>query len=356
MKRINQILALLIIGAMTLMLSCSKEESKTKPVGAENLSPYDQQVNKTIKQFRQTIAFYHENPNFKSGETVSADSALWLLEATINYSHAFPNEYYDQFKVDSAYITVPKNLGGTISVDALVQKYDELKAEVTTLYYSSGFENKGLVVVDLKESSQNATEITILAETITGDKGNEPPPVPPVLGGPFEAGDNWWFGDEGGLCIENEGEGSDAATELFNEIVNEIPDPAGNYYFINHADYDIEGGNSSIRRDGWNDPEDNHVDYLLFYASTSVGTCGSDTLCVEWTEMNTYYSYLKLLIFSYLPEHEPLLYGKSIEEVFDVDGYSEYDALNDVFKYKHLLKTKFGEQVGYSEGESPEDL
>ena len=62
-------------------------------------------------------------------------------------------------------------------------------------------------------------------------------------------GDDLWYGNQGGLCSENSSKNSDAAHELFLEINNEIPDPGGNYHFINELAYDNAGGDNLIKRD-----------------------------------------------------------------------------------------------------------
>ncbi len=354
MKRTFYLFGILIAGAMITMYSCTKENQTTDRAPAPatmqqastlvgGLIPTDLKVNALIKNFKQKVAYYRKNPTLKSSETVPADSALWYLEATINYSHAFPNEYYEGFEIDTAYLSIAKDDNGNVDMVVLSQKYNELKVEVSTLYHGSSYENKGLAVVDLKEASQNGSGIVFIAETLTGNKGTEPPD--PVLGGPFTIGDNWWYGEEAGKCEENSPLGSDAAKQLLGHINDEIPDPNGNYFFINHVDYEIEGGDDLLDR---GEIHDNHLDYYLFFATTALGpnSCGHDTLCVEWPEMNIYYSYLKILIFDFLPSNAQELFGKSIEEVINVQGYSVWN--QPYIEYKHYLKAKFGEKVGYA--------
>lgn len=357
MKKIKFITVLCIIALFTsiIMNSCKKENnaiSETKE--NNNFSQKDLKINRLISGFIEKMENVRENPALKSGDEMPADSALWYIEATMNYSHSFPNEYYKEFKIDSAYFSIDKKTNGEVDLDELTQKYGALKSEVTNLYYASEFENKGLAVVDLTEISQTNDEISIMVETFTGNRGTNPPD--PQIDGPFEQGDNWMYGDLLGKCTGNEFIVSDAAEELFNEIVNEIPDPNGQYYFINHYIYIIEGGDDLIRRDDWNDPEDNHLDYLLYFATTKLGpnSCGDDTLCLERNEMNLYYSYLKYLIFSYLPENAPELQGKTIEEVLDVEGYSEY--VEPYIEYKHYLETMFGDKIEYLDGDGPTEL
>ncbi|MEZ5081864.1 MAG: hypothetical protein R2750_00160 [Bacteroidales bacterium] len=152
--------AVFLAATLLFVFSCSKEEEKSENQQQAVRTAYEQQVNKAIKDFKQKVAYYHENPGYKNGESVSADSALWLLEATINYSHAFPNEFYGEILTEDLSLVVPKNSSGEVDMDVLAQKYDEMKLDITTAYYNSTFENKGLVLVDLSETSQTGDEIT----------------------------------------------------------------------------------------------------------------------------------------------------------------------------------------------------
>jgi hypothetical protein len=98
------------------MTNCSKEATETKK--AENpLSQNDLKIGNLIKAFKSKVAHYEQFPDLKSSEKVSVDTALWLLESTINYSHAFPNEFYNEFETDSVLITLQRNADGSINMD-----------------------------------------------------------------------------------------------------------------------------------------------------------------------------------------------------------------------------------------------
>jgi hypothetical protein len=336
---------------MVMVFACTKESVIDKPITKHELTAYETHINKTLKDFKQKMEYVHANPHLKSGESIPADSAVWLLEATINFSHAFPNEFYSEFEIDSLTLVVERNADGTVDMNELTSKYDEMKQAVADAYHNSGYEVKGLAVVDLTETTVTVSEIIINVQVITGSRGVDPGPGGFGINGPFAEGDDWWYGEEAGNCDENGAEGSDAAEQLQNEIANEIPDPSGNYFFINITEYIVEGGDQLIRRP--NDLEDNHIDYYLYYANSIIGL-SSDTSCVEWPEMNLYYSLLKFLIFSYLPSNDPELYGKCIVEVMDIQGYSQW--INNVIHQKHRLTAKFGIKVGVKDGEGPEEL
>ncbi len=348
------------MSAVIIFFACTKENNEAaiqNSPAQTNLTQNDLKINNLIKTFKDKIAYYKANPDLKDGETVPADSALWYLEATINYSHAFPNEYYDGFEIDTSYITVPVNSDGTVDMSVLTQKYEEMKSNVAADYHNSQFTEKGLSFVDLSEVSGSDNTLTLEVKTATGEKNNEPPPPTPV-DGPFSLGDNWWYGEDAGKCDEAAGEGKDAAKRLWEEAQATIPDPNGNYTFIGPFIYkEIEGGNDEFLYPNDPQPNDNHLDYYLFYASTEYGPCGDDTLCLEYPEMNTYWNRLKYLMYHfYLDQAGWENYDIMCIFSFDDDSYP-YESNNITYtKYFHYGTLKFGIKIYYSSGDGPEEL
>ncbi|NOX45654.1 MAG: hypothetical protein GXO89_01580, partial [Chlorobi bacterium] len=318
------------------------------------LTPTDLKVNALIKNFKQKVAYYRKNPTLKSGESLPADSALWYLEATINYSHAFPNEYYNQFEVDTSYLAVPLNGDGTVDMAVLTQKYDEMKAKVADDYHNSSFTEKGLGYVSLTEISQNNGEMSLIVESGTGKKSNEPPPTP--VNGPFGPGDDWYYGEDAGNCGTNAPMSSDAAEQLYIEASNTIPDPNGNYTFIGpFIEKEIFGGDADLQYPNDPVPGDNHLDYYLFYADTEIGI-SEDTLCLEYTEMNTYWNRLKYLMYHYYLD-QPGMEDYDIMCILVFDDYSDlYGPNNSYVKYYHKGTLKFGKKIYIADGNLPEEL
>ena len=202
-KSLYLIPGILIAGTLLFLLSCSKQENKNQKQNQPARTTFKQRLLiKAIKDFKQKVADYEENSMYKSGETVPDDSAILLLEGTINYSHAFITDYYKEELVENLTLVVPKTGNGDVDMDVLIQKYLDMKADITTVYYASNFENKGLVAVDLTETAQDEDEITYSVDVITGDRNNDPPPGGFEVDGPFEEGDNWWYGENEGKCYD----------------------------------------------------------------------------------------------------------------------------------------------------------
>lgn len=353
-KNISMLVVVAFAVSAAIFYACSKQDSTVNPAAEQQLSPQDLKINNTIKSFRDKVSYLRENPGYKSGESYTADSALWLLEATINYSHTFPNDYYGQLITDTLNLTLATNDAGEVDMNELALKYDEMKASISTVYHSKAIDNKGLVLVNLEDVSFKSDEVNIEVVAVTGERTNEIP-NPPAPGGPFWIGDNWWYGEGQGLCSENNSDGSDAAKQLKLAIHEEFSNLEHQTTMLNLQYFDIKGGDPRIKRTDWNDVEDNHLDYLLYFASDNLGI-SDDTLCVEWQEMNLYYSYLKLMLFSYLPENIDILDGLEIASVYDIEGFYEFNQYEVDLEFKHLLKTYYGFRIEYEDGEEPSEI
>ncbi|MEZ5195771.1 MAG: hypothetical protein R2764_05065 [Bacteroidales bacterium] len=353
-RLIFSISGILLVGTLLFVFSCSKEEMKSENQKQPIQSGFDpQEFIKTIKDFKQKVATYEENSMYKSGESVSTDSALLLLEGTINYSHAFTTDSYKEDLIENLTLVVPKTGNGDVDMDVLIQKYLDMKADITTVYYASSFENKGLVAVDLTETAQDEDEITYNVDVITGDRNNEPPPGGFGVDGPFEEGDNWWYGENEGKCYDTISV-SDAAEELedaMSDYMYDYNQSHGIYFTAPFQMHKFQGGDPYIKRPG--DTEDNHCDYYMYNAWESIGI-SDDTLCVEWPEMNLYFQYLKYWLYNKMKDslNTANNWNYHPASVIDMDG----DYSSGIGSYYHRGYYLFGHPYYYDEGEGPEEL
>lgn len=354
-KNISMLVVVAFAVSAAIFYACSKQDSTVNPAAEQQLSPQDLKINNTIKNFRDEVTYLRENPGYKSLESYTADSALWLLEATINYSHTFPNDYYGQLITDTLNLTLATNDAGEVDMNELAQKYDEMKAAISAVYHSKAIDDKGLVLVNLEDVSFKSDEVNIEVVAVTGERTNEIP-NPPAPGGPFWIGDNWWYGEGQGLCSENNSDGSDAAKQLKEAFLLEFTNLENPTFIFGATYFDIEGGDPRIKRTDWNDIEDNHLDYLLYFATTELDV-SDDTLCVEWQEMNLYYSFLKHMLFTYLPENIDELNGLELAQVSSLIGYEKIESINPlIIKYQHKICTYYGFRSEYHDGEEPSPL
>jgi hypothetical protein len=355
MKR-NFIISGIIAGAVIVMMyACSKENTTDKPVAKHEMTAYEIHINKTLNDFKKKMEFIRANPQLKSGESVPADSAVWLLEATINFSHAFPNEYYSEFKIDTLILTVNRNENGMVDMNELTAKYDEMKEAVADTYHNVAFEKKALAVVDLTETNITETEILIGVETITGNKNNEPPPDPGV-NGPFVEGDDWWYGELLGHCDPHTPNSPDAAIKLYSAMNTYLSEKNAGLYFISPVSFIRKGGDDNVRRVDDTDPLDNNLDYYLYSIIEGDENINfdEDMLCLEWTEMNIHFNLMKYYIYYRIPGIILPAYYKPFELTTKIGYHENYGS--GVTHYYQSFTFRFGIPIGYDEGEGPEEI
>jgi len=217
MKKIRIITGLTIIAliaGVVAMNSCNKQELTLKV--QETTKEGDYKIFYVISSFAEKMDYYKNNTMYKSGESMEVDSALWLMEGAMNLTYGFPFEEYGEFTTGNTTLTLQKNQEGEIDMDEVAVKYQLLIDEAREDYYNSGYEEKGLYVVNLEKASENNDHVTFGVETVTGNKGIDP--------WPFNPDDHWWYGEDEGGCAGNNATSSDATHELAAKIPYMLPD------------------------------------------------------------------------------------------------------------------------------------
>lgn len=318
--------------------SCSKDAGEAlveTPVTA-----FDIKVGNNINSFINNVAYQKANPGFKSLETISADSALWYLESTFNYCYGFPNEFYKSFTID----TLSFNLllsGSKVNMTDLTDKFNEMIQEISTTYHAVAYAEKGLSLVNLQEASVSEGLLQFAVQVVTGEKGEIPPS--PVLDGPFEDGDDWWYGEMAGRCDEFLLD-SDAAQQLKSAMNATLPDPEGNFYVINPVNISRKGGEPNVRKETDPNPPDNSYDYYLFYANEEIGDVN---LCMNRNIMNTYYSFLRQLLLNKIPNEEFRQLNYSLINVINIQGTYKNIVPNSIREYYHQGLFNYGIKIHY---------
>ncbi len=309
MKKIQIVTFLAILAMVVVMIlnSCTKQEDAEVVLATEDVKDYT--VFNKISYFAEKMTFYKENPNYKDGESLNADEAMWLMEGAVNLTYGFPFEDYGEFTSADATLIVQKNQDGKIDMDVVAVRYQQLIDEAREDYYNSGFDDKGLYIVILEKTEETDYEVSFNVETVTGNKGIDPYP--------FNIGDNWWYGEYGGGCAGNTQPGLDAAHELVNVYpkydMNECMALAG------PKSVEVTGGEEWLRRP--NDPKDNYNDYYIFCMNNMVVPFNhDDDLCLMSNEMSTYYWELDYVITDLAREHENIPQGYSFINFKDVQG------------------------------------
>ncbi|MDD3527016.1 MAG: hypothetical protein PHX39_08705, partial [Bacteroidales bacterium] len=107
-KPITTILAALLISGAAIFYSCSKQESSEPlSVGEQpEISSTDQLVLNRIEGFKTKMMDFKNNPDFKAGGEMTYDSAIWYIDATLNYTYADASYPYAEMHWDTAFFVL----------------------------------------------------------------------------------------------------------------------------------------------------------------------------------------------------------------------------------------------------------
>ena len=294
------------------------------------MSTADLNFQKQLVDFRDKVKFIQENPGYKSGEVMSVDSAIYLMEALFNYTYGFPEKSYKKFKHDTCTIMLETNTDAMISLEDINLKYLEITSVIKNIHYNSGFQQKGLLLASIEKGEVEGNVVELDIYTVTGELGG--------TAYPFEEGDDWWYGHEWGRCDETPGSDTTDASELIEINVSLsyiMPPPPPGYHYTFTPEPAIEvDGNEYVNPN--NPSPENYLDYLLFYSTQELPNYDE---CLEFEEMNFYVESAYYLITTKLPEE----YNKPPNWLFMECNYYWVDSQKNGFDVvQHKADFTFG--------------
>jgi len=366
-KLFSTFLAALLISSAAIFNACSKQETSEPLTTGEQpgMSSADQLVFTKIKNFKQKMAYLHEHPAYKSGETMSVDSAKWYLDAVFNYSYAYTEESFDSFNRGNFNLTLSKT-NERIDFEDVCQAFNDLKQQTLLIYSNTDGNEKELYVSNMVVAEE--TEASVVIE-VTATIGSNTDDTPPELGqwGPFVAGDDWMYGEFLGDCDGNYEDEYDAATEIcwatnhyrYKYIQDEGPNWHA-YYTGPSAEIDVtvyDDLQNQILFRNPNDPTiNNDRDYLIHYQEV-LPDYAIET-CIPWEDMNFYYYGTRKVIYDIIQENYGVfgvsggltfysceIEGKGVGDEQDPD-YAHH-IVSPLYKTRHIIgineRTSIGE-------------
>ncbi|MDD2633549.1 MAG: hypothetical protein PHH42_13890, partial [Bacteroidales bacterium] len=143
-KPITTILAALLISGAAIFYSCSKQESSEPlSVGEQpEISSTDQLVLNRIEGFKTKMMDFKNNPDFKAGGEMTYDSAIWYIDATLNYEYANASYPYAEMHWDTAFFEMDLIDAQRANYDDVFAAYDESLNRLSAAYYRITGEEK----------------------------------------------------------------------------------------------------------------------------------------------------------------------------------------------------------------------
>ncbi len=286
MKKLTKFTLLVsVIIALTLGLQhCNKNYEATNLSNSKTISSNDNNnsdaVLAHILAFKKKMEYYKENRGLKSTEKEQVDSTVLDWESTINLTYCYSYlELSDARVYDTVIALPPISKDSMLMTDISNKYYNEIVYAVQAQYFQAPFTDsvKKLMVVDLeKTTGGNSLQIkSFIGNTLQ------------LMHPPYD----WMYGEYLGTCDGQHDVGvCDAAHIIANNTrfhFKEDPPTGCRWYFYNVQTIFV---NDPTQYPNPNDPDPaNYEDYLIYYASSAVGTITHDVLCLEYNDELAFY-------------------------------------------------------------------
>ncbi len=250
-----------------MFASCTKNESDLAAV-QKTVDPTSQK----ILAFKAKVA-----SGDKSAETMSLDSAVWYVEAALNFTYCMHTEnepVYSEVFVDSFKIDFTAE-NGKVNFTEIAPAYLNIAQHTQNVFEQIENQAKDIVLQDVDYADGQLTIKTFFA-TGTTDKATT-----------F----NWWFTEDWkfgwnmGRCDGTYAGLSDAAKQLNSKINMRIPHING-YYTDNTTISSVSAWSGDFYNSNSNDP--NYCQYYIFLEGGDFDPYGTYSTCITVPELNFY--------------------------------------------------------------------
>jgi len=175
------IFSLIVLIPLIYIMSCSKSEDPLTNTqkGVKMYLSVDP-TEALIMDFIQKMDLVRENPEYEGSEdwNYSKDSAIWYVEAALNYKYSYVWQYSgskdhsDLYSIDSSYTSVDANNEGYFNIVELQSSYDALSNSLESQYSVVEAESKFFVLSDIMDLGIGNGSLGLLQYSVIG-KANQ---------------------------------------------------------------------------------------------------------------------------------------------------------------------------------------
>lgn len=261
-------LTLISIALLGLVMTGCKKDSN---------EPQNQQKVDGRKIKRQVLEFKEKlKSTFKTGETMSVDSAVWYMEGLLNYDKANNDHNFNNliFKKDTLQLPINNNSMSMIQISSAYDAYEAfIENEMASLDPTYGVD---LVDISVLGSMLKDGTVTMVMTFSTGVNSS----INYTL---FGVTDYWYWGGNLGKCGPYVGQniGTDAADKLQLKFNNPLWVPSASGW---NTDVEL----IMVYPEEYPDPNQ-YSGYMLFFAMGS-GPDPEEEPCLDYNELNYYLS------------------------------------------------------------------
>ncbi len=269
-----------IFGVILVFNACNKD-MKTNPNNTNEIywTAEDLKIQNSIINFQNKIF----NNTYKSGEELTLDSAIWYLEAMINFNYSTIDSNYVNLTIDTTFeFDLPVN-NDMVNYDDVTEASFAMEEHILNFLEQIPDDIKFMIVGDVRIKNDDFKNGTTTITVSTGYGSSYLPG--PGWYNPFGPDDYWKYGEGpnnmGGYCAgPNQGQqtDSDAAMQMASRINNPniVTPPC---YFTNIEQPLVIVNNYPNPNDP--NPGDNYIEYLSLWADGYYE-------CLNPEEMNVY--------------------------------------------------------------------
>lgn len=287
----KKVILCMIAAAMVaaMFFACSKESSKLN----EHVSAIEEpDVSLLVQNFTQRMHEHKTGISLKSEESISIDSAIWYIDATLNFTYANGNHPFARLHWDTVFIQMDVLNSFEAMYQQVFESYDASLDGLAERYHAITGENKQFMmalVEDMGALPGNKRNLRIITVTGTGTLEHS------GEFGELEAYRFEHFAEHD--CFGNDTLGAPKIFEaLLYQHFNSPPTNNCRWYFY--------GAKDSLVVNYWDHPLNstfmNYLDYKIFAASQAVAPIDDLTECLEYNynnsgihEMQFYYDHKK---------------------------------------------------------------
>ncbi len=328
------------LGVIAVMLSSCKKDKPSQITESPqtNYTAEDIRIQNLILKFQNKI----KNNSFKNGETVSVDSAVWFLEAMMNFNYSTPDSSFVNLTVDTTFeFDLPVN-NDLVDFSNLTEAAFAMESHILTYLNNMPNSIKFIIAADVSIKPNTLKDGTKTI-TITTGYGSEYI-INPGCYTPFGANDFWAHGFDWGGCGTNSATTSDAAKQIQYKINNPNCRPID----ITISSYIVNVGIEDIVAWDYPNPNDtgypdNWLDCLMYHESDYDNLLVIDG-CLEPEEMNFYLQGTLDVVDMIISEKQNLYPNEEIVFVYlELNG--EIASGYDITTYFHEGQVTYGKKV-----------
>ncbi|MDO8897953.1 MAG: hypothetical protein Q7V19_09915 [Bacteroidales bacterium] len=339
MKLKRTIFVIAAVGIALLTTNCSKDV----PNRQQEFSIAEEDPSALINNFVQQMELYNKGVMLKSGQRMLVGSAVWYIDATLNYTYADAGHAFARLHRDTLYTEMSLVNGYEAAYEEVFDAYETFLTGLSHHFYEEiEGDNKQFMMArvdDMGSLPDNKQKLRIITVTgtgtleQTGDFGNE------------EAYS--WDKNATMTCnpsIPEPGNGAPVIFEalLQNHFQPQVPPNCRYYYFgasdVVQLDYSNYQLNSTLT---------NYLDYKIYAASPLVGNgLTSEVACLNYNadngihEMQFYFDHLKDFVNEWLTSNQNTAHKKLAEVL--IDSKSSTNPPFSIFHLPQMIYRKRG--------------